>query len=93
MCYRVRSHPPLALGPGFPLIVVPEERPRRAGGTCVVMPPPPFDNELTEDGVRGRDGAPGQTGTKKEMEQLYVEGIATHDGPEPCAGATTSAKS
>ena len=20
------------------------------------------------------------------MEELYVEGVATHDGPEPCAG-------
>jgi hypothetical protein len=24
---------------------------------------------------------------KKEMKELYIEGIATHDGPEPCAGA------
>jgi hypothetical protein len=22
---------------------------------------------------------------EKEMEELYVEGVATHDGPEPCA--------
>jgi hypothetical protein len=23
---------------------------------------------------------------EKEMRILYVEGVATHDGPEPCAG-------
>ena len=22
---------------------------------------------------------------KEEMEELYVEGVATHDGPEPCS--------
>jgi hypothetical protein len=24
---------------------------------------------------------------KKEMEELYIEGLATHGGPEPCADA------
>jgi hypothetical protein len=23
---------------------------------------------------------------EEEMEELYVEGVATHDGPEPCVG-------
>ena len=26
------------------------------------------------------------TGMKKEMQVLYIEVVATHDGPEPCVG-------
>ena len=28
---------------------------------------------------------------EKEMEELYVEGVATHDGPEPCASGRKAA--
>ncbi len=28
--------------------------------------------------------APGSTGMEEEMEELYVNALATHDGPEPC---------
>src|SRR5215470_3540607 len=28
---------------------------------------------------------------KEGMEEPYVEGVATHDGPEPCAGAREGA--
>jgi hypothetical protein len=27
-----------------------------------------------------------ETGMEKEMKVLYVEGVATHDGPESCVG-------
>ena len=27
-----------------------------------------------------------ETGMEKEMRELYVEGVAIHDGPESCAG-------
>jgi hypothetical protein len=27
-----------------------------------------------------------ETGMEKEMKELYVEGVAIHDGPELCAG-------
>ena len=30
--------------------------------------------------------APGYTGMEKEMRELYIEGVATHDGPESCVG-------
>jgi hypothetical protein len=27
-----------------------------------------------------------ETGPEKEMRTLYIEGLASHDGPEPCVG-------
>ena len=30
---------------------------------------------------------PDQTGKKERMQESYVEGVATHDDPESCAGA------
>ena len=37
-------------------------------------------------------GAPGYTGMEEEMEELYVEGVATHGGPESCVVVVGAAK-
>ena len=48
--------------------------------------------QLCVDSVRRIDklGVTGsvrrETGMEKEMRELYVEGVAIHDGPESCAG-------
>lgn len=35
--------------------------------------------------------APGLTGGEEKMRELHVEGVATHDDPEPCVGAREGA--
>jgi hypothetical protein len=37
---------------------------------------------------RGKGGKRRTTGMKKEMQILYIEVLATHDGPEPCVGCS-----
>jgi hypothetical protein len=36
----------------------------------------------------GNYGKRRTTGMKKEMQILYIEVLATHDGPEPCVGCS-----
>jgi hypothetical protein len=38
--------------------------------------------------VVGKVGKRRTTGMKKEMQILYIEVLATHDGPEPCVGCS-----
>ena len=45
------------------------------------MPP---ENQLDKLGVTG--SVRRETGMGKEMRELYVEGVAIHDGPESCVG-------
>ena len=45
------------------------------------MPP---ENQLDKLGVTG--SVRRETGMGKEMSELYVEGVAIHDGPESCVG-------
>jgi len=35
---------------------------------------------------RERRAVPTAIGMEKEMRALYIEGVAIHDGPEPCVG-------